>query len=101
MLVNKVEVLSNALEIVNDHSKLLSDVLKKSESGEMRKIIAPLLAKDQDMMESIIKDFRSLSDDYVAPMPDGFRPGREEEETEDGDGEEPISKVTMKMTEKG
>lgn len=99
-MFNKVELLSDALEILSENHCKLLDVLIEKDSGEVRKMIEGHLCRNQDLIQSIVTDFRELSLDYVAPLPDGYC-GEYGPAVEDDDDDEPISKVTMKMTERG
>jgi hypothetical protein len=101
-MFNKVELLSDALEILSENHCKLLDVLIEKDSGEVRKMIEGHLCRNQDLIENIVKDFRELSLDYVAPLPDGYcEYPSDEDDDDDDDDDEPISKVTMKMTERG
>lgn len=97
-MVNKVELLSYTLDVLSENHRKLLDVLIEKDSGEVRKLVDLNLRKNQELIQTIVNDFRELELDYVAPLPDGYY-GDYGPAVEDDD--EPISKVTMKMTERG
>ena len=93
-MLNKLEVLSNALEVLSSNQRGLVDVLIQKDGADIRRLVDSHLTKNQDLITTIIKDFLAVPLEYVAPLPDGYC-GEYDPETD------PISKVTMKLTERG